>query len=46
VVTSLGDPGEPATVLANRTTADPGELVDLTDLEACMAVPIGVPHGG
>jgi HAD superfamily hydrolase (TIGR01509 family) len=45
VVTSLGDPGEPATVLANRTTADPGELVDLTDLEACMAVPIGVPDG-
>jgi HAD superfamily hydrolase (TIGR01509 family) len=46
VVTSLGDPGEPATVLANRTTADPGTLIDLTDLEACMAVPIGVPDGG
>jgi HAD superfamily hydrolase (TIGR01509 family) len=46
VVTSLGDPGEPATVLANRTTADPGALIDLTDLEACMAVPIGVPDGG
>jgi HAD superfamily hydrolase (TIGR01509 family) len=46
VVSSLGDPGEPATVLANRTTADPGGLVDLTDLEACMAVPIGVPRAG
>jgi HAD superfamily hydrolase (TIGR01509 family) len=46
VVTSLGDPGEPARVLANRTAADPGPLVDLTDLEACMAVPIGAPHGG
>lgn len=46
VVSSLGDPGEPATVLANRTTSEPGPLVDLTDLEACMAVPIGVPHGG
>lgn len=46
VVSSLGDPGEPATVLANRTTADPGGLVDLTDLEACMAVPRGVPDGG
>jgi HAD superfamily hydrolase (TIGR01509 family) len=45
VVSSLGDPGEPATVLANRTTADPGGLVDLTDLEACMAVPMGVPDG-
>ena len=46
VVSSLGDPGEPATVLANRTTADPGGLVDLTDLEACMATPIGAPHAG
>ena len=45
VVTSLGDPGEPATVLANRTAADPGGLVDLTDLEACMAAPRGVPDG-
>ena len=46
VVTSLGDPGEPARVLANRTSATPGELVDLTDLEACMAGPNGVPNGG
>jgi HAD superfamily hydrolase (TIGR01509 family) len=46
VVSSLGDPGEPARVLANHTTADPGGLVELTDLEACMAVPIGVPDGG
>ncbi|HST64200.1 MAG TPA: HAD-IA family hydrolase [Mycobacteriales bacterium] len=46
VVTSLGDPGEPARVLVNHTTAEPGGLVELTDLEACMAVPIGVPDGG
>jgi HAD superfamily hydrolase (TIGR01509 family) len=46
VVTSLGDPGEPARVLANHTAAAPGELVDLTDLEACMAGPNGVPNGG
>jgi HAD superfamily hydrolase (TIGR01509 family) len=46
VVTSLGDPGEPARVLANRTPAEPGELVDLTDLEACMAGSKGVPDGG
>jgi HAD superfamily hydrolase (TIGR01509 family) len=46
VVTSLGDPGEPARVLANHTDAHPGELVELSDLEACMAVPIGVPDGG
>jgi HAD superfamily hydrolase (TIGR01509 family) len=46
VVTSLGDPGEPARVLANHTSAAPGELIDLTDLEACMAGPNGVPNGG
>jgi HAD superfamily hydrolase (TIGR01509 family) len=46
VVSGLGDPGEPAQVLANRTAATPGDLVDLTDLEACMAVRIGVPDGG
>jgi HAD superfamily hydrolase (TIGR01509 family) len=34
VVTSLGDPGEPATVLANRGAASPDELVTLADLDA------------
>jgi HAD superfamily hydrolase (TIGR01509 family) len=36
VVSSLGDPGEPARVLANRTAAAPGPLIELADLEACM----------
>jgi HAD superfamily hydrolase (TIGR01509 family) len=49
VVTSLGDPGEPARVIANRTAASPGDLVDLTDLVACIeagpAVANGAPHG-
>jgi beta-phosphoglucomutase-like phosphatase (HAD superfamily) len=45
VVSSLGDPGEPATVLANRTAATPGDLIELTDLEACMAGPNGAPDG-
>jgi HAD superfamily hydrolase (TIGR01509 family) len=40
VVTSLGDPGEPATVLANRGTAEPGELVTLADLDACRTQPL------
>jgi HAD superfamily hydrolase (TIGR01509 family) len=40
VVTSLGDPGEPAHVLANRGAARPGELVTLADLEACLAEPL------
>jgi HAD superfamily hydrolase (TIGR01509 family) len=40
VVTSLGDPGEPAVVLANRSGAAPGELVTLADLDACRTQPI------
>jgi HAD superfamily hydrolase (TIGR01509 family) len=40
VVTSLGDPGEPATVLANRGGAQPGEVVTLADLDACRTQPI------
>jgi hypothetical protein len=40
VVSSLGDPGEPARVVANRTSARPGELIELRDLEACLEVPI------
>jgi HAD superfamily hydrolase (TIGR01509 family) len=40
VVTSLGDPGEAAVVLANRGGATPGELVTLADLDACRTQPI------
>ena len=40
VVTSLGDPGEPAVVLANRTAAQPGELVTLDDLDVCRTQPL------
>lgn len=39
VVSSLGDPGEPARVLANRGPARPGQLVTLDDLQACLQVP-------
>ena len=42
VVTSLGDPGEPARVLANRSAARPGDQVTLADLEACLREPL--PH--
>jgi HAD superfamily hydrolase (TIGR01509 family) len=42
VVTSLGDPGEPARVLANRSAARPGDEVTLADLEACLREPL--PH--
>jgi HAD superfamily hydrolase (TIGR01509 family) len=40
VVSSLGDPGEPAVVLANRGAAKPRELVTLADLDACRTQPI------
>ena len=40
VVTSLGDPGEPAVVLANRGGAQPGELITLADLDACRTQPM------
>jgi HAD superfamily hydrolase (TIGR01509 family) len=40
VVSSLGDPGDPAEVLANRSGAEPGELVTLADLDACRTTPI------
>jgi HAD superfamily hydrolase (TIGR01509 family) len=40
VVTSLGDPGEPARVIANRGGARPGELVTLADLDACRTQPM------
>ena len=42
VVTSLGDPGEPAHVIANRSAARPGDQVTLADLEACLREPL--PH--
>jgi HAD superfamily hydrolase (TIGR01509 family) len=40
VVTSLGDPGDPARVLANRGAAEPGEIITLNDLEACRTQPL------
>lgn len=40
VVTSLGDPGEPAVVLANRGAAEPGDLVTLVDLDLCRTQPL------
>ena len=40
VVSSLGDPGEPARVLADRSGARPGDEVTLADLEACLREPL------
>jgi HAD superfamily hydrolase (TIGR01509 family) len=40
VLTSLGDPDEPAQVLANRGGARPGEMVTLADLDACRTEPL------
>jgi HAD superfamily hydrolase (TIGR01509 family) len=40
VVSSLGDPGVPAVIMANRGGADPGELVTLADLDACRTQPL------
>ena len=40
VVSSLGDPGEPIRVLANRSGARPGDEVTLADLEACLREPL------
>jgi HAD superfamily hydrolase (TIGR01509 family) len=39
VVSSLGDRGEPAEVVANRSPAEPKEYVTLGDLEACLRAP-------
>jgi HAD superfamily hydrolase (TIGR01509 family) len=39
VVSSLGDPGEPTRVLANRSPARPGDFITLDDLQACLEVP-------
>jgi HAD superfamily hydrolase (TIGR01509 family) len=40
VVSSLGDPGEPARVLANRSAVRPGDQVTLADLDACLREPL------
>jgi HAD superfamily hydrolase (TIGR01509 family) len=40
VVSSLGDPGDPARVLANRSAARPGPLVTLADLDLCRTQPL------
>jgi HAD superfamily hydrolase (TIGR01509 family) len=40
VVTSLGDPGEPARVLADRAGVEPGDEVTLADLDACRTQPL------
>jgi HAD superfamily hydrolase (TIGR01509 family) len=40
VVTSLGDRGEPARVLANRGAAQPGDIVTLADIDACRTQPM------
>ena len=39
VLTSLGDPGAPARVVANRSAAHPGDQVTIADLEACLTGP-------
>jgi HAD superfamily hydrolase (TIGR01509 family) len=40
VVSSLGDPGHPAHVLANRSAARPGEQITLADLDLCRTRPL------
>jgi HAD superfamily hydrolase (TIGR01509 family) len=40
VVTSLGDPGDSARVLANRSAATPAEEITLADLDACRTQPL------
>jgi hypothetical protein len=40
VVTSLGDPGEPPRLLANRSAAEPGDLITLADLDFCRLQPL------
>ena len=40
VVSSLGDPGEPARVLANRSRVAVGDQVALADLEALLEEPL------
>jgi HAD superfamily hydrolase (TIGR01509 family) len=40
VVSSLGDPGHPTRVLADRSGARPGEQVTLADLDLCRTRPL------
>jgi HAD superfamily hydrolase (TIGR01509 family) len=40
VVSSLGDPGDPAEVLAGRVPIELGEFVTLADLDACRTQPL------
>jgi hypothetical protein len=40
VVSSLGDPGEPARVIDRRVAVNPGEVVTLADLDRCRTEPI------
>jgi HAD superfamily hydrolase (TIGR01509 family) len=40
VVSSLGDPGDPARVIARRVAVDPGEQVTLSDLDRCRTEPL------
>jgi HAD superfamily hydrolase (TIGR01509 family) len=44
VVSSLGDPGEPTEVLANRSPARPGDHITLDDLRACLRAPAPTPQ--
>lgn len=44
VLSSLGDPGTPMTVIANRTAASPREYVTLEDLAAVLAQPEPTPR--
>ena len=37
VVSSLGDPGQPARVIVNRSAARPAGMVTVADLEAIVA---------
>ncbi len=36
IVSQLGDPGNPAQVVENRSRATPGSFITLADLEACL----------
>ena len=40
VVTNMGDPGEPARLLANRSASEPGDLVTLADLAVRRVQPL------
>jgi HAD superfamily hydrolase (TIGR01509 family) len=46
VVSSLGDPGEPLEILANRSPAAPDGQIELRDLAAVLAGPAAPPEAG